>query len=64
MLLSFAPIFNETVKKIRLCHKSELFLTQNKENITLHHNEERITKILGSIVNLIKRFMFMHVFST
>lgn len=63
-LLSFAPVFNKTIKKIRLCHKSELFLTQNKENITLHHNEERITKILGSIINLIKRFTFTYIFST
>lgn len=42
-------IFHKTVTKISLCHKYELFLTQNKENITLNHNEERITIILGSI---------------
>lgn len=42
-------IFHKTVTKIRLCHKYELFLTQNKENITLNHNEERIAIIVDNI---------------
>lgn len=42
-------IFHKTGTKIRLCHKYELILTQNKETITLNHNEERIAITVDNI---------------